>query len=113
MMSTTTVGNKEYYYKIPFTEVNYGYLHVCITANTEDEADKAVMEQNYDLMEEIDWEVMDSEPMDTIWRERNLTSIVCKSCGTTLPWSENDCECSEGWNDPDITTPDKLYGTAS
>lgn len=112
-MSTTTHGNNIYYFKIPYTEVMHGHLTVSVSADTEKEAVVALMHQDWAVMEEHDYDIHDSEIVDLYWKDHDLTQIVCNQCGADIHWSETQCECVEGWNDPDVTTPDRLYGVSA
>ena len=112
-MSTTTHGNNIYYFKIPYTEVMHGKLTVSVSAYTEKEAVIALMHQDWAVMEEHDYDIHDSEIVEMYWKDHDLSEVVCSLCGNHIHWSEEYCECVDGVNDPDITTPDKLYGTVS
>ena len=107
--SDMTHGENNYWFRVPYTEVIYGHIVMSVTAHNYDEAKEKLLNQEYDSITEYDWNPEDSET-DTHWSQYVYTEKTCPDCGTLVPHYDDYCECTYGWNDPDMTTPDAMYG---
>jgi len=109
MLTETEVitASKCYYFDLPYTETMYGTLRCYVQADNQQEAEAAIRSGDFT---EIEWEQTDSDYLQYYQNDAECVQINCTQCKEEIIYG-TDCNCTDGWNDPDIYTPDQLYST--
>lgn len=110
---------KNYTFEVPYSEVLNGMIRCYIKASSYKEAEEKLMKEEW---EELDMEWIESDPYRAFPDCAELIDASCATCGEVFKdvlMLENDTEgnCStckslegDGLQDPETTTPDKVYG---
>jgi hypothetical protein len=100
-------GKQYFFFDVPYTETVYGTMECEIEANSLSEAREMLHRGDFT---EINWEQHDSDNMHYYYSDAECTTSICAVCKEEIIYG-TDCNCTDGWNDPDVYTPDQLYST--
>ena len=97
-----------YTFDIPYTEQLTGYLRCYVKASSMESA--RILLGTLDRVD-VDYEWVDSDPIELQLDQAYCVDERCAKCGEELTISEGYiCNCIDGFNDPETTTPDAMYG---